>query len=577
MGNSAVVRNQPKAEASDPQAYLTARLATAQSRIEKTFLEGGSVLVSVMDILNELIAILDRMTDSMDSYTADAAMANMQKTIEDMIRLPETEQVRQAAFVEMSSLCKSANGHVDDIRETIRYLKTFAVTVKITGAGIAEFSSFAEEIRERIHFGGTEVGKFAQYLDLMDKQLARARNVSSVIGADFEATIPGIVSGLKTNSGRIGEQHRAMTGMAAKVKTVAQRVQGKIAATLSSLQIGDITRQRVEHVQMALSLFDDYLNSKEAKALNAAETDALCDAVFEMVSAQIDELATTFQRDCRKIFAGIASFADDAATILSLRDTLVEDAANDGGSALQLLERDITRACDLAERVQEGMADANAVVSSVTGTAQDLLHGIEVLRSIKTEIHYMALNLNLRCSKLGDEGRSVNVVSGELRIFADKLESPADSIVSNLHRIESVIGNLMTADRSAGDLPEPLNDALEAISRAKGQMEMGLDDLATEGQAVFSRISAAVIKLDFESELGDVLNECRQVAGELVSGDAPDISAFAEKIQPFSARIYKLYTMAKERDVHLRYLPADLASGQKEPASAPVQDCRTSH
>jgi hypothetical protein len=190
----------------------------------------------------------------------------------------------------------------------------------------------------------------------------------------------------------------------------------------------------------------------------------------------------------------------------------------------------------------------------------------------------MALNLNLRCSKLGDEGRSVNVVSGELRVFADKLESPADSIVADLHRIENVIGNLMTAEnRSAGDLREPLNDALEAISRAKGQMETGLEDLATEGQAVFSRISAAVIKLDFESELGDVLNECRQVAGELASGGAPDISAFAEKIQPFSARIYELYTMAQERDVHLRYLPADLASGQKEPASAPVQDCRTSH
>ncbi len=335
MGNSAVVKNQPKAEASDPQAYLTARLATAQSRIEKTFLEGGSVLVSVMDILNQLITILDRMTGSMDGDTADAAMANMQKTIEDMVRLPETEQLRQAAFVEMSSLCKSANGHVDDIRETIRYLKTFAVTVKITGAGIAEFSSFAEEIRERIHFGGTEVGKFAQYLDLMDKQLARARDVSSVIGADFEATIPGIVGGLKANSGRIGEQHRAMTAMAAKVKSVAQGVQGKIAATLSSLQIGDITRQRVEHVQTTLALFSDYLNSEEAQALNSAEMDALYDTVFEMVSAQIDEMATTFQQDCRKIFAGISSFADDAATILSLRDTLVEDAANDGGSALQ--------------------------------------------------------------------------------------------------------------------------------------------------------------------------------------------------------------------------------------------------
>lgn len=573
MGNSTVVKNQPKAEASDPQAYLTARLATAQSRIEKTFLEGGSVLVSVMDILNQLITILDRMTGSMDGDTADAAVANMQKTIEDMVRLPETEQLRQAAFVEMSSLCKSANGHVDDIRETIRYLKTFAVTVKITGAGIAEFSSFAEEIRERIHFGGTEVGKFAQYLDLMHKQLARARDVSSVIGADFEATIPGIVGGLKTNSGRIGEQHRAMTAMAAKVKSVAQGVQGKIAATLSSLQIGDITRQRVEHVQTTLALFSDYLNSEEAQALNSAEMDALYDTVFEMVSAQIDEMATTFQQDCRKIFAGISSFADDAATILSLRDTLVEDAANDGGSALQLLEKDIAKACDLAGRVQEGMADANAVVASVTGTAQDLLHGIEVLRSIKTEIHYMALNSNLRCSKLGDEGRSVNVVSGELRVFADKLESPADSIVADLHRIESVITNLKTAEnRSAGDLREPLSEALEAISHAKGQMETGLQDLATEGQAVFSRISAAVIKLDFESELGDVLKECHHVASGLAAGGAGDISGFAEKIQPFSTRIYKIYTMAQERDVHLRYLPVDLAPGQKAPAAVEDDD-----
>ncbi|MNL14207.1 Methyl-accepting chemotaxis protein (MCP) signaling domain protein [compost metagenome] len=240
---------------------------------------------------------------------------------------------------------------------------------------------------------------------------------------------------------------------------------------------------------------------------------------------------------------------------------------------MQLLEKDIAKACDLAGRVQEGMADANAVVASVTGTAQDLLHGIEVLRSIKTEIHYMALNSNLRCSKLGDEGRSVNVVSGELRVFADKLESPADSIVTDLHRIESVITNLKTAEnRSAGDLREPLNEALEAISHAKGQMETGLQNLATEGQAVFSRISAAVIKLDFESELGDVLKECHHVASGLAAGGAGDISGFAEKIQPFSTRIYKIYTMAQERDVHLRYLPVDLAPGQKAPAAVEDDD-----
>lgn len=567
------MRHLSKAETHDPHAYLTTRLALAQSRIEQSFLDGGSVLVSVMDILTELIAILDRMTGSMDGDTADVAMSNMQRTIEDLLRLPDTAASRQAAFVEMSGLCKSANVQVNDIRETIRYLKTFAVTVKITGAGIAEFSSFAEEIRERIHFGGDEVGKFAQYLDVMDKQLAKARDVSSAIGIDFDATIPEIVNGLRTNSGRIGEQHRDMAAMASKVKSIARGIQSKIASTLSSLQIGDITRQRIEHVQTTLALLEDYRQSDEATALTAGEMDALYDTVFELVSAQIDEMAATFGQDCRKIFTGISSFADDAANILSLRDRLVEDADKDGGSALQLLEKDITRACDLAGRVQESMADANAVVSSVTTTAQDLLQGIEVLRSIKMEIHYMALNSNLRCSKLGDEGRSVNVVSGELRVFADKLEAPADAIVADLHRIEGVIGSLMTSEsQSSGDLREPLNDALQSVSRAKTQMETGLHDLATEGQAVFSRISAAVVKLDFESELGDVLEECRQVAAQLTTGGSRGIASFEEKILPFSSRLYKLYTMAQEREIHTRYLPVDLAPQQVEPAAAVVDE-----
>ncbi|UXS03668.1 chemotaxis protein [Agrobacterium tumefaciens] len=566
------MRHLSKAETHDPQAYLTERLALAQSRIEQTFLDGGSVLVSVMEILSELIAILDRMTGSMDGDTAGTAVSNMQMTVEELIRLPEMENARQTAFTEMSTLCKSSNGHVDDIKETIRYLKTFAVTVKITGAGISEFSAFAEEIRERIHFGGDEVAKFAQYLDLMDKQLAKARDVSSAIRVDFDATIPEIVRGLKTNAGRIGDQHRDMTAMASKVKSIAQGVQAKIGSTLSSLQIGDITRQRIEHVNTTLALFDEYRHSEEARVLSAAEMDALCDTVFELVRAQIEETAATFQQDCRKIFAGIASFADDAANILSLRDRLVEDADKDGGSALQLLERDIAKACNLAGRVQESMVEANAAVSSVTSTAQDLLQGIEVLRSIKTEIHYMALNSNLRCSKLGDEGRSVNVVSAELRVFADKLETPADAIVGDLRRIEAAIADLAGEKQSSADLRKPLNEALDAVSQAKIQMETGLRDLAEEGQAVFSRISAAVVKLDFESELGNVLEECRQIAGDIAVTSAQDITAFAEKILPLSSRIYKIYTMAQERDVHMHYLPVDLASGQKEPMATASDD-----
>ncbi|WP_313617407.1 chemotaxis protein [Agrobacterium sp.] len=560
-------------EAFDTRANLTAGLSVAHARIEKTFLDGGAVLVSVMEILNDLIAILDRMTGTMDGGTADAAIAGMQKTIEDLARLPDTEQQRQVAFEAMAEFCKSTDNQLDDIRETIRYLKTFAITVKITGAGIAEFSSFADEIRERIQFGADEVGKFGTYLETMRQQLGKARNFSAAILKDFQATIPEIIDGLKRNSALVSAQHREMKQMAAQVKTIAQGVQGKIAMTLSSLQIGDITRQRIEHVQSTIQLLEDYLQSDEGRELADMEADTLREAIAALVNAQLEEATSDLQRDCRKIFAGISSFADDAARILSLRDNLIENSRHGGGSALQLMERDISKACELAGRVQESSTDADAVVGSVTQTANDLLRGMAVLRSIKTEIHYMALNSNLRCSKLGDEGRSVNVVSAELRVFAEKLESPADAIVSDLQQIETAIGKLgLDEANPSGDLSKPLRDALETVTGAKTEMEAGMEELGREGQAVFSRISSAVVKLDFENELGNVLDECCGLSAGIMAGGSIDVSFMAEKIQPFSNRIYKLYTMAQERDIHAQYLPIDLAPAKETVQSTSVDE-----
>lgn len=541
----------------DRKADFSARLSAAHARIEKTFLDGGAVLVSVIEILNDLTAILDGMTGTMNGETTATTISGLHKTIADLATLPETEQKRQAGFENLTSLCATTDNHIDDIRETIRYLKTFAITVKITGAGLAEFAAFADEIRDRIQSGADEVSKFAAHLNMMRMQLNKARNFSTTILSDFVSTIPQIITGLNENSARISRQHQEMGEIAGQVRKIAQGVQGKIGSVLSALQIGDITRQRIEHIQSTLLLFDEFAGSADGATLGADGLSDLKNTIFHMASAQMEETAIDFQRECRKIFTSISSFTDDAARILSLRDELIEKTGRDGGNVLALMEKDIAEACKLAGRVQESSADAGDVVHSVTQSAQDLLHGIEVLRSIKIDIHYMALNSNLRCSKLGEEGKPVNVVSGELRTFAAKLETPADAIVSELHRVEGAINSLTQEGKGlSGDLSLPLQDALAAIQGAKGQMESGMDALAREGQAVFSRISAAVVKLDFESELGDTFNECCGIAADLADGPATDLSAFEKQLGPLTAKIYKLYTMAQEREIHIQYLSA---------------------
>lgn len=551
----------------DQQAELSAKLTAAHARIEKRFLDGGAVLVSVMDILGNLTGILDGMTGTLDGKTAKNNVEGLRKSIDDLARLPVTEEKRQAGFKSLADMCESTGGHIDDIHETIRYLKTFAVTVKITGAGLAEFAGFADEIRERIQSGADEVGRFAKNLDVMRAQLIKALSFSSATKNDFDATIPQIIKGLNENSARISQQHQEMADIAAQVKKIAQTIQGKIGSVLSSLQIGDITRQRIEHIQSTLQLLDDFVSSPEGKELDHNEQVILREAVMQMTSAQMDETAADFHRDCGKIFTSISSFADDAARILSLRDELVDRTTKGDSNVLALMERDIVEACALVARVQESSADADQVVQSVTDSAKELSRGIEVLRSIKIDIHYMALNSNLRCSKLGDAGRSVNVVSGEMRVFAGKLETPADAIVEELHCIETTTQQLAQEGRGqSADLSAPLMEALESVRHAKTQMESGIDSLAQEGQAVFTRISSAVVTLDFESELGNTFNECCQIAAQLSQGFEADVSGFGDKVEPFSMRVYTLYTMSQERDIHLRYLPA--AAPSSAPAAA---------
>lgn len=552
----------------DKQGELSAKLTAAHAKIEKRFLDGGAVLVSVMEILGNLTGILDGMTGTLNGKSVENNIKGFHNTINDLAQLPKTEETRQAGFQSLADMCASTGGHIDDISETIRYLKTFAITVKITGAGLSEFAGFADEIRERIQSGADEVGRFAKNLGVMRTQLIKALSFSSGTKADFDDTIPQIIKGLNENSTRIAQQQQEMADTAAQAKRIAQAIQGKIGTVLSLLQIGDITRQRIEHIQSMLEALDDLTASPEGKTLDHNENVILREAVLQMASAQMDETASDFQRDCAKIFTSISSFADDAARILSLRDELVDKTKNSDSNVLALMEQGITEACDLVARVQESSAEADEVVESVTNSAQELSRGIEILRSIKIDIHYMALNSNLRCSKLGDAGRSVNVVSGEMRVFAGKLETPADAIVDELHRVETTTKELAQQGRGlSGDLAAPLNEALSTIREAKTQMESGIDALAEEGQAVFSRISSAVVSLDFESELGDTFKQCCEIAAQMPQGFNADVSGFADKINPFTSRVFKLYTMSQERDIHLRFLPANASSSSSAPTA----------
>ena len=530
------------------------RMESARSRIEERFLEGGAALLTILDVLNKLIASLDQLTGSLDESTANATMAELKSTVERLSELTGLEQKRQVGFQDIALAERKLEPQIEEMQETLRYLRTFAVTAKITGAGISDFAGFAEEILARSQEGSRQVNDFAGKLSTLGHGLGPVMKKGKAILASYNDTVPQIVAGLSNGATEIGKHRKLLVERAAKVRGVAGGIQNKLASTLSAMQVGDITRQRIEHCQSSLGILDEYLGSPAGQNLSAEQRDSLTLIIRKLVSLQLNQSIYDFERDTAKIVTTVASFRSDLSEIEALRSAMTEGDDDQNDSAIRQLENGVAAARGAVQEI-EGVAREAGVLSRTTAdTVGELLNGIGIVRAVRTDIHYMALNTNLRCGKIGEEGRAINVVTAELRNFAGKLDETAEKILAELQTLEGAANTLVgvQAEESEESLDERLAKAIGNIRAVGDRMDEQMDALGEQSKTAVREMDVSLARLNFNAELGEVLRAC---ADEMdVVDDVYEVPGLDEALTDIGGRIARLYTMVAERELHAAVL-----------------------
>lgn len=533
---------------------ISETLEAARSQVEERFLEGGTVLLSVMDVLNRLLSSLDNVTKALDASEPSDTDADLRATVNSLTDLPISERARQDALSSLADTGNSLRKHVADMQETMRYLRTFAVTAKITGAGLPEFAGFAQEILERIYSGTAEVNGFAAHLDSLEKDVKGALSFGTAAARSYSETVPDVARALQDDARKIAEHRKNLAAIARDVSAIARAIQSKVASTLSALQVGDITRQRIEHVQSTFALLDEFLGAEDGRKLDADARRRLQNVVHHLTAAQMNDMCKDFHRDSQSVVRTIASFGQDTQEILRMRDQM---SGGGQGNFIRALESSVSAAHEIVRQVDQATRQADQVSQSTLRTAAKLLEATGNIRVVKTDIHYMALNTNLRCSRLGEEGKSINVVTAELRIFAAKLDESADAIVNGLPTLEAAAGRIAPANADpAGGLGQNLTSAVGNIRAAADTIEDELKVLSEHGREVANKISLLIGKLDFQRDLCEVLARCADVLEEVAGAEIADISDIAEAVAALDRKIFKLYTMVQERNVHRDIVPA---------------------
>jgi hypothetical protein len=533
---------------------LSARLETARGVIETKFLKLGEMLSEAVDGIASLLATMDALTQALSPDTSAATTRQLAATAARLSALPARQEERHRIIAQLGAHRAGLSRSVEDMRRSLAYMRAFTVSIRIAAGGITradqEFDVFAQEMSARVEAGRAEVDGLEACLDALGRELHEASTQSEPLEQRCKAMIPAVPDQLMASAAIIDQHNRQLTAATADSMALARDTRKKVARMLGALQIGDITRQRIEHVQEGLALL-----GKMDAAIPAEAQARIRTLIRRLLTAELESTEEDFSREAAQVNLGLTGLARDAAALLGLRDLVYggdQDQAEAGGF-LRNLEHRIGDAVRLVTEIETADGLTRATSHRVAETARVLSVRLGAVQSIKTDVLFMALNTSLKSSRLGEAGRPLAAIAVELRSQAGQLERIANACGGTLGELTAAAAAL-AEEGAEGAEGEGAGAALLAatarISEAGANTDRDVAALAAQGEAVLAILTQATERSDLQTDIGAALGE---VLRDL-PGEAAEAALCTDDIRaPMAAILTKLratYTMAQERVLH---------------------------
>ena len=516
--------------------------------------------------LERAVGILAALTATFQALLADLHGSELAQSGQDLAAvaarvgmLSAATQADVATLRQLAGVAGTIDGRVARMHTVLREVDILAMNARMVAATMGDagsgFLPFADEIRR-------SAGAARSGLDLLARELTGARQhlqAAEQAGAAFVAQHAGTMQAITARLGASVasiEAHVNLSGNAAAVAaTCAMDISGRIAAAIVALQLGDIIRQRVEHMQRACQLL--------------AQESGPPALVYRLVAAQLLDAADELERGAAGVVGELQKLAADAGDIANQGNQAYGASSGEAGSFLDSLEADTRQAQTLFGHLRAAHAAVNPRVAAVLQSADALIGHIATIRSVEADIHLMGINTSLKCDRLGVVGRPLSVISQAVRDCGRQTAHHAAAVLEALRHLLADAGTLAAAAEAAQGagatdrMAERMTAAVRRLGGTAERMGAALMRLAVDGVAVADLLHTAVAGFAVQDDIVAVLREAAATCGAQV-GQAPDDGTPGAVLAEIAAG----YTMASERAVHARFAPLPGACAVDQPAPA---------
>lgn len=552
-----------------PLAVIGTELATLAASLDARFVSAGTALASAYDIVERLVSSLEGVTNAMNRQSAMTAIETMRLTADRLTGLPVAQRRRQHGLDMIQASSGELFQHLKQIRRTLSFLHVCGHNIKVAAAGAEGFASFADHMFAKLEQAERQVDEFETEISQLGHSIGKMAAADRLLVHECSAVIPRVPQKLAADALALQQLQDSSATLAEQIAALARDIRGKVAAALGALQIGDITRQRLEHISESIALLGAHI---EASGDGPATGRYLVGHVTALVSAQAADTVADFLRESGTLSGSLRGIAPDAVRLAEMRQT-----GGGGGEiqrVLQRLEQDTNEIAKVTRQLCAAEADSAKLGHATSRAADSLIGRLKAVNRIQRDVEQMAWNTALQCRGLGADGRGLAVISQEIQSFSRRLAGIWEMVSHSFDRIDSAARTIGDAAPATDDM---LLQALEAIRAGSAGMEESLSGVDQDALQIGAMLRDTTDDIGCEAEIGPALMQAAEGLANLARAvEIPPGEEAAEPAQQSLAalmeQIAARYTMAREREIHRTLAPAGANDDVPAQADAAIED-----
>ncbi len=560
-----------------------AALGETFSRFEQACLDVGARLGEAVPGLENLATMFDALSGALESGGIVKACVDLATTSADLTQAAGDLTEEGCALVDLVGASKQIGAHIDELFDCIQTISAVVSLLKIESASIREHRDDMAAFTNRLHdLAENARHALSEYRDThrkLDEVLRAATEAQAAFQRSHRGSLEAIAAEIRSGLAAVDERRKRTAGALHEVGARTREIGDRIGQCVFSLQVGDSTRQRVEHAQAALHFWRDLAEGRasgrvddEARELFALQGEEFTTRLCRLQARQLEGAYGEFRSEMESISQTLPLLAHEAGALAGYERELFGADGSDAGSFLETLEKKLAAARDMVEACRCARAVVDNAASTVVMTMDDLRRRTHGLLEIVVDVTIIGTNALLRSKRLGDRGKGISLIAQELRANGEQigkgiqsLPLALDRVVGNVKRLAQA-GQHLESGRLA-ELDERMSSAIGAFAANGQQTSEALARLENEGRGVHAVLDQASAALAGHQDTGPTLIAAAEAMDEIAerlgeAGDSSEIDLTLDRC------LWPVYTMASEWRIHEGFTGRDAKASQAVASSS---------